>query len=835
MKGTGTPPVPLAPARLASATPARPRAVVAVAASLGGIDALKTLLGALPPGFPAAVVVVQHLDAARVSTLHRALAPSTTLPVVTADGGERLREGTVYLAPSARHLRMEADGTLSLSDSPPEQGVRPSADPLFASLAEVYGARGIAVVLTGRLHDGSAGVLRVHGAGGSVLAQDHDSSLAFGMPGSAIRTGVVDQVLPLNQIAGALLALTAALVGPATDPVMDRMTEPMTRPDTQTEADPAFEALLEFVRKQRGTDLTGYKRSTLTRRVRRHMDEVGAPDYAAYQAHLSGNPQAFNDLFNTVLINVTDFWRDPEAWATLTGEYIPRILAAKGPNDAIRAWTAGCASGEETYTLVMALVEAMGEARFRDQVKVYATDLDDEALAQARLASYTAAQVESIPPALRERYFTEVGERFVFRNDLRRFIIFGRHDLVRDAPISHLDLLVSRNTLMYFNTETQGRILSRFHFALNDGGLLFLGKAEMMRAHGALFTPLDLPARIFQKVSRANLRDRLLMMGRPMRPAGQDRMARQLRLREAALDASAAAHLVVDLNGSLAVANEAARVLFGLGEGDLGRPLQDLTVSYRPVELRSQLEQVYATGAAVHLPSVEHPSPGGEIHQFDVTVSPLLEPEGKMVGIAISFTDVTPFHRLRAELQETNQELETAFEELQSTNEELETTNEELQSTNEELETLNEELQSTNEELETINYELERRTGELNHVNASMSSILTSLRVAVVVLDRGGSIRVWNRRAEDLWGLRGDEVEGHAFQNLDIGLPVERLKAPIRACMEGKAEHEELVLEAVNRRGRAVQCRVTCTPFLDPDGSTSGAVLVMDETREGAA
>ena len=623
---------------------------------------------------------------------------------------------------------------------------------------------------------------------------------------------------------------------------------------TPAKTDPEFESLLDYLKRNRSFDFTGYKRSTLMRRVQKRMKAVEMESYAAYIDHLEVHPGEFAALFNTILINGTSVFRDPDAWRTLAADVIPQV-AARRPSHPIRVWSAGCASGEETYTLVMVLAEALGVDAFRERVKVYATDVDAEALAQARQASYDTRDLEAVPEALRAKYFEPMGGRFVFRADLRRLVIFGRHDLVRDPPISHLDLLVSRNALMYFNAQVQARILSRFHFALGDGGLLFLGKAEMMRAHGDLFRPVDLRARIFGKVARGSVRDRLLLMAPSVGGDGGEKLQRQVRLREAALDAHNAAQLVVDPRGGLVLANARARYLFGLASADLGRPLRDLTVSYRPVELRSRIEEVLASRVADTVSGVELPLPDGELHVFDVHVVPLLGPDKGPLGVSVTFVDVTGYQRLQAELRQTHQELETAFEELQSTNEELETTNEELQSTieelettneelqstNEELETMNEELQSTNEELETMNDELNRRTAEVNHASAYMASILASLRVAVAVVDRASDIRVWNRKAEDLWGLRPEEVEGHAFQNLDIGLPVERLKGAVRACIDGKSEVEETVLEAVNRRGRAIRCRVTCAPFLGGDREIHGAVLTMEEWtgaadgREGGA
>ena len=613
---------------------------------------------------------------------------------------------------------------------------------------------------------------------------------------------------------------------------------------TANPLDPAFEALLEHVKRVRGFDFTGYKRSTLVRRVRKRMDEVGMEGYGAYTAFLDQHPDEFSALFDTILINVTGFYRDAEAWEALTREVLAPLADRRRGGEPIRVWSAGCASGEETYTVVMALAEVLGEEGFRARVKVYATDVDEHALMQARQAVYPAKALEAVPAALRAKYFQPVGMQFCFRPELRRLVIFGRHDLVRDAPISHLDLLVSRNTLMYFNADTQARILSRFHFALGEGGVLFLGKAEMLRSHGSLFAPLNLRARLFARVQRAPLREWVMMTAGTAPPGPRH----ELRLREAALDAASAAQVVVSRDGAVVLANDPARALFGLAAADLGRPLQDLTLSYRPADLRTPVEQVMAERRKVVLEHVEHTAPGGELRAYDVHLVPMLEGAG-LLGVSVSFVDVTAAHRLNVELQDANQELETAFEELQSTNEELETTNEELQSTveelettneelqstNEELETMNEELQSTNEELETINDELARRSAELNAVNAYVSSILTSVRVAVVVVDPDSTIRVWNRRAEDFWGLRAEEAVGHPFQNLEIGLPVERLKGAVRACIEGRSDAEEVVVDAVNRMGRPIVCRVTVAPFRGEAGSeVNGAVLVMEEQRAPA-
>ena len=614
-------------------------------------------------------------------------------------------------------------------------------------------------------------------------------------------------------------------------------------PQPESARDPGFESLLEFLKASRTFDFTGYKRSTLMRRVLKRMQEVRIEGFDKYRDYLELHANEFEALFNTILINVTSFFRDAEAWKTLRSDFIPAILEHKAPNRAVRVWTAGCASGQETYSVVMALAEAMGPQRFRDLVKVYATDVDNEALVTARQGAYGDDELDELPEGYRERYFERVGGRWTFRADLRRQVIFGRHDLVHDAPISHLDLLVCRNVLMYFNTEVQSRILTRFHFALAPHGALFLGKAEMMRSHSDLFASVSLPARIFRKTAASNPRDPRLALGRA---DGHAPVPATLQVREAALNAMPVAQLVVSPTGLLLMANDGARRLFSIAPADLGRPLQDLTVSYRPVELRSRIEQAVAERRVVHLGGVEHGAPGDETHSYDVELYPLLGAAGELMGISIIFIDVTRHTRLQAEVAVAHQSLETAFEELQSTNEEMETTNEELQSTveelettneelqssNEELETMNEELQSTNEELETLNDEMQRRTGALNDVNAYLSSVLTSLRSAVVVIDAEMRVQVWSPKMEDLWGLRASEVDQQPLLHLDLGLPLEQLKPAVHAVLEGREPFQEVALDAVNRRGRLIHCVVGVSPLLTPAREIRGAVVLVNEVDE---
>jgi two-component system, chemotaxis family, CheB/CheR fusion protein len=611
--------------------------------------------------------------------------------------------------------------------------------------------------------------------------------------------------------------------------------------------EPHFEALLVYLKESRGFDFTGYKRTSLMRRVERRMSQLGVHDTQEYLDFLQVHPDEFTALFNTILINVTAFFRDGDAWDYLRTEVLEPMVAAKPAGSIIRVWSAGCASGEEAYTLAMMLAEMLGVEEFTDRVKIYATDVDEEQLNEARQATYGERQMAALDPALASKYFEATGSRFVFRKDLRRSVIFGRNDLVQDAPISRIDLLTCRNTLMYFNAETQAKILRRFHFALTEDGVLFLGKAEMLLSHGSLFTPIDLKRRVFRPVPRLYPIPGVVFGDLPSAVNGPVTALGELR--SEAFASSPLAQLTLTADGLVAIANRQTEKLFGLSTRDVGRAFRDLDLSYRPVELRRHIEEVQQERRSVLITDIDFQH-GADRINLEVQISPLTGGDGSLLGVNIVFHDVTAAHRLKADLEHANQQLEAAYEELQSTNEELETTNEELQSTVEELETTNEELQSTNEELETMNEELQSTndelqvindqlrisTAQLDALNAFLETVLTSMQAGVAVVDPDLRVRMWNRRAEDLWGLRSSEVVGQHFLNLDIGLPIDPLRPMLRAALSEEAVTGALQIDAVNRRGRPIVVQVACTPLRRAGAAPEGAIIVMETSaRESAS
>jgi two-component system, chemotaxis family, CheB/CheR fusion protein len=607
--------------------------------------------------------------------------------------------------------------------------------------------------------------------------------------------------------------------------------------------EPGLDELLIFIRDSRGFDFTGYKRTSLTRRIRKRMQEAGADNYVDYRDRLESSAAEWGHLFNTILINVTSFFRDAEAWSYLQREVMPELIADTEGAEEIRVWSAGCASGEEAYSLTIAFAEALGIEECARRVKIYGTDISEEALRDARAGLYPAKALEALSADMRDKYFERNGSLYAFRPDLRRRVIFGRHDITRDAPISRLDLLACRNTLMYFNVETQSHVIDRFHFALREGAFLFLGKAEMLLSDGERFEVVSMRQRMFKRrpgTSAPRYQSapiRLDVSGAEIRE-----LSRKRQLRDLALETAPFAILGIDADGAVALINSPMRTMFGMTSRDLGRPFRDLEISYRPVELRSLIEQAYAEHRVVRVNSVERTVGADEVQYLDIHIQPLWGSDGMGAGVTVLFSDTTQNTRLQLEvkrhreeleaaheeLQSTNEELETTNEELQSSIEELETTNEELQSTNEELETTNEELQSGNEELETMNEEMRVRTAELDEARTFLEGVLSSVAVGVVVLDSGMLVKSWNRGAEKLWGLRGEEVYNKPFASLDFGLPTARVSEVVQQCLTSNKRIGPVQVPAISRIGRSIECKVSCSPL---DGTGGAVVLLMEEVN----
>jgi two-component system CheB/CheR fusion protein len=455
----------------------------------------------------------------------------------------------------------------------------------------------------------------------------------------------------------------------------------------------AFEALLNYLKCSRGFDFTDYKRPSLIRQIKKRMVQLNIESYEKYLDYLKLNSVEHTCLFDALLINVTTFFRDASAWQSLAQEIIPRLVALKQEKEAIRVWSAGCASGEEAYSIAIILAEALGTEDFKTRARIYATDVDEQALTNGRLANYKSIAMKAVPAEYLDKYFKVTETGYSFDSELRQAVIFGKHNLVQDAPISRLDLLVCRNTLMYFSAEIQARILKRFHFALKDTGFLFVGKAEMLLSQMNLFAPLQFESRIFSKLPkqrrdsfvRAQEVSHLLIAKEVEETAVENQLVELGTLRDQAFECLPFAQIIFDIYGSLVSANQQARELFGLVTSDLGCLLQELEIPYLS-ELLSPIEQAYAQDSPIQLSNLElRATSDNKIIYLDITIIPLLDRNARELGVSIVFNDVTQYKLLQHKSERSTQELKTLNEQLQVSNEELQTINEELQYTNEKL------------------------------------------------------------------------------------------------------------------------------------------------------
>ncbi|HEX3156089.1 MAG TPA: protein-glutamate O-methyltransferase CheR [Candidatus Angelobacter sp.] len=536
--------------------------------------------------------------------------------------------------------------------------------------------------------------------------------------------------------------------------------------------------LVHELAEERGFDLRGYKFTTLERRVRRRMHQLNLASYSDYLDYIRGVHNETDKLLDTVLINVTRFFRDVQAWDTLAHEVLPALFKNKPPGSSLRVWCAGCATGEEPYSVAILLCELL-RAKVKDyEIKIYATDVDESALNIARRAEYTAESLRGVRPDIKTKYFT--GQpAFRVTHDVRRMVIFGRSNLLTDAPISHVDLLLCRNVLIYFDAAAQAHILRRLQHALNDGGFLFLGKSESQLKRNIEFISINQRWRIFQRHIGAASNLTGGAGRRDMEPRLNDKDHQELdRLKlyyETVLATLEPGVIVLDGRDTVITDNDKILKLWGISDKLVGRPLQETELWKRCSDLGRHLEETRVDGHK----TVRFDCSAAQNTAVTVTIKPILSGSiGGRVGTLIYMENVTSRVALQStieeletnaeELQSTNEELETTNEELQSTNEELETTNEELQSTNEELETTNEELQSLNEELETTNEELSSRTRELDEVNARYSEMMERMPWPVLLVNDDALVYMFNSAAQKLFGFAHPSERGMKLQELPL-------------------------------------------------------------------
>lgn len=755
--------------------------------------------------------------------------------------GQVLRPGRVYVAPPDQHLEVRGR-RLHLQDSAKVRFSRPSIDVLFQSLAESFLDQAVAVLLSGSGTDGVEGMLKVKEADGTTVAEDRTTADYPAMPEAASRVGAVDFVLPVDRIPEFLAKLCKG--------ELPRIREGH------------WAQLLAVMRKRFGTDFSAYKTSTLHRRLEKRLLATGVPDLGGYLKLVQRKPQELEELHGAFLIKVSSFFRDKDAWKKLFDDVIKPLARGAKPGQEIRVWSAGCATGEEAYTLAMLFLEALKEPEVN--LKVFATDIDDQALEMARQGLYDQAQVTEVPPPMRRRYFEQDGRSFRVRKELRKQVIFGKHDLLRDPPIAGLDLLVCRNVLIYFNQDQKQTLMARLAYALKPGGFLFLGKSEgIIEVEGTL-EPVSTKTRIFRKGAARYLPPPVLL-----NHAGPGAMVPQDQLRQAMeesvrgfqaqetfthllLQSATVMLITVDAARRITLWNRAAEQLFGTPASKaLGKPFFEVMEGVSTDRLAKAIKRSLSELSTVELRDVPCKQGERSAAYLDLDVTPLLGKQGDgsalLVGVNVTARHeaearqrellqkvrkgVTETARANETLQSANEELETLNEELQSAAEEQQTLNEELQSANEELETTNEELQSTNEELSTLNEEMRVRTEELERVTGYLRGVLDSAPDALVVCDEDNQVTFWSHAATQLFRLSDAQAVGRELFDLVPMLDVQPMRDAVRQVRQRK---EPVVVEDLPL-GQGPRVRVSLSMVGDRAGRARGFVLAASDVTSRAA
>jgi two-component system CheB/CheR fusion protein len=804
--------------------------LVAIGASAGGLDALERFFGALPDDPDAAFVVVQHLSPDYKSMMDSLLARHTSMPVEMAEHDQALQVGHVYLIPPGKTMTLE-DGRLKLAPKPPNQLVLP-IDVFLRSAAAGFRERLVAVILSGTGSDGSRGATAVKDAGGYVIAQNPDTSRFDGMPRSAIATGIVDAVLDVESM-GAHLATHLAMPLPSPS-AQDTVVRGF--PATEVEL---LDELLHVLHDASGIAFRDYKPSTLHRRILRRMHMCGCDTLQAYLAFSRSRPEEVHALQRDLLIPVTMFFRDIDAFEAVRAYAVLPTVQASEPGRPIRVWVAGCATGEEAYSIAMLFDEASSELRRWPAFKLFATDAEEQCLATASAGYYPRGIADEVDESRLARYFDAREEGFVVRKELRQNLVFARHNVVEDPPFTQIDLICCRNLLIYLKPEAQERVLRRFQYALRPGGFLFLGSSETLGPVGRDFEVVDARSRLYRmRHGRSSaltggatpaLRARTIagFDGRPGLPVGRTPDSDYVvRARDLLFSQYAPPTLLLGDRLELIDVFGNVRDILAFREGGVSLDAPGLLPAHVSPLVKMLAHRVAKDLEPARVDQVAL-TDDGKGPRYSIVMRPLSRAGGPWPmlasfelddrsapaepGAPIDLPAESSLHiqTLEQELAHTRDNLQATIEELETANEELQATNEELMATNEELQSTNEELQSVNEELYAVNAENQERIELLNRANLDLDSLSRATRVPTVFLDADLLLTRFTQEATQLFGFRETDL-GRSIEEFSSALDYPQFHADLQdAVMHGS----ENTREVPARDGRWFQVRVlACAP-----------------------
>ena len=799
--------------------------IAGVGASAGGLEALEELFGAMPEDLPVAFVIVQHLSPDFESVMDELLARKTTLPVHRVDDGIRVEAGHAYLIPPRKEMII-GGGRLFLSEKERDGELTMPIDVFFRSLARDAGARSIAIVLSGTGTDGSRGVREIHEAGGLVLVQSPETAKFDGMPKSALDTGVADLALAITDMPSAIerYVLRGGNLG-----------------DEAEEHTGGVDRVVDVLHRTYGIDFGHYKPTTVTRRIERRLLLHRDVSLDGYASLIEKDAEELDGLYRDLLIGVTRFFRDPETFAVLENEVLPAIVEDLGPDEELRAWVAGCATGEEAYSIAMLAREQLERAGRIPRAKIFATDVHPGSLETAAAGVYPASALEGMSEARRKRWFSAEPGSFRVASELRQMVVFAQHNVIADAPFTRLHLVSCRNLLIYLASEAQQRALSLFHFALNTGGVLVLGPSESPGALGADFDTLNDRWKVYRKERdgrlpsdrRIRTRGSVASLAQPPAPSATRLLSRY----DAVLERFMPAALLVSDRGELVHAFAGASRYLHMRDGRPSADLLDLLEPDMKLAVAGAIQRVRRHGEPVVYRRIR--SESGEVLRVRVSRVEVAHggPPDLLVEIAPD-EDPRPPERpsdveleveresqyqvaeLSEELRHTKESLQATIEELETSNEELQATNEELVASNEELQSTNEELQSVNEELYTVNAELQRKIEELTQLTNDMDNLLSATDIGTVFLDRDLRIRKLTPHIAETFSLVPHDL-GRPIRDFTHNIEHEGLVDEVERVVSTGARLER---EVRDRSGRWWFLRIL--PYESADG-VEGAVLTL--------
>ncbi|HET6587100.1 MAG TPA: PAS domain S-box protein [Oleiagrimonas sp.] len=830
-----------------TSAPAAAPLIVGIGASAGGLEAFKTFFAHMPADSGMAFVLVQHLAPEHKSMLAELLQRGTDMPVAEAEDGAEVAPNHVFVIPPNATLTIE-HGRLGIDNPAPARAHRRPIDTFFGSLAEDQGENAVGIVLSGTGSDGSLGVRAIKEHGGLTLAQaEFDSHAQEGMPYSAAATGLVDYVLQIAEMPAKLADYRRHLAT-----VADRKGSDGARRDAADH----LQTICRLLRERIGHDFSEYKTKTLTRRIQRRMQVLQIDSVPDYIERLKAEPRQLELLFHELLIGVTRFFRDSEAWDALQQTVLPQLFKDKGASDTLRVWVPGCATGEEAWSVAMLLREAMSRREEPNpKVQIFGTDIDDGAVAMARSGRYHKP-MPGLSPERLERWFVEDGDGYVPGKALREICIFSPHSLVKDPPFSKLDLICCRNLLIYLQPALQDRVLAKFHYALKPGGWLFLGQAEGVSRNAKLFGTIDKKHRLYRRSDQPTppLSGFISSPGRsaaapahpsagPVPRAGDERLDRDAR---EALEAYSPAWVIIDRHQEILrfSGGETRRYLEPSPGAASFNLLGIARKTLRPA-LRAAVRQAFADGRPVVRERVTLKTDGGS-RAVTLIVKPLDQRGSELAVVAFRDEGVhdhdgtapvaadagnaeleQELHVTKVQLNAAISELESTNEEMKSANEEYQSVNEELQSSNEELETSKEEMQSMNEELQTVNAELISKNNDLSRANSDVQNFLDSTRIATVFLDRDLCIRNFTPDMKELFHLRES----------DLGRPITELAGQLQSVDLKRDVEKVLRTLAVTERdvivkGGAASYLMRVLPYRSISDVIEGVIITFVDISE---